>query len=201
MKAYINMIVKKRCSVKSVSSYGTSWIRWFRWAGPQHALSHRHLAKERQQRFWLEQRSNTGNLHSERFLSAMTQCWFFTAWSTRGNHSSDGVPPPSVQSPKISADRISLYTGPFSRYLKSYSGILSQIYFNVQSNSQELACSFLPNFIAKSTVQLSDCHYSAFLPHFEVVNVLQWKANTDWTGTFKSGYSVEYCDPLWWMFP
>uniref|UniRef100_A0AAX7T9R3 Myosin X, like 3 n=1 Tax=Astatotilapia calliptera TaxID=8154 RepID=A0AAX7T9R3_ASTCA len=27
MKAYINMIVKKRCSVKSVSSYGTSWIR------------------------------------------------------------------------------------------------------------------------------------------------------------------------------
>lgn len=28
MKAYINMIVKKRCSVKSVSSYGSSWIRW-----------------------------------------------------------------------------------------------------------------------------------------------------------------------------
>lgn len=28
MKAYINMIVKKRCSVKSVSSYGTNWIRW-----------------------------------------------------------------------------------------------------------------------------------------------------------------------------
>uniref|UniRef100_A0AAQ5Z522 Myosin X, like 3 n=1 Tax=Amphiprion ocellaris TaxID=80972 RepID=A0AAQ5Z522_AMPOC len=27
MKAYINMIVKKRCSVKSVSSYGTNWIR------------------------------------------------------------------------------------------------------------------------------------------------------------------------------
>lgn len=27
MKAYINMIVKKRCSVRSVSSYGTSWIR------------------------------------------------------------------------------------------------------------------------------------------------------------------------------
>ncbi|KAM3608206.1 uncharacterized protein V6R79_021047 [Siganus canaliculatus] len=27
MKAYINMIVKKRCSVKSVSSYGSSWIR------------------------------------------------------------------------------------------------------------------------------------------------------------------------------
>ncbi|CAG5865524.1 unnamed protein product, partial [Menidia menidia] len=26
MKAYINMIVKKRCSVKSVSSYGTNWI-------------------------------------------------------------------------------------------------------------------------------------------------------------------------------
>lgn len=28
MKAYINMIVKKRCSVKSVSSYGSNWIRW-----------------------------------------------------------------------------------------------------------------------------------------------------------------------------
>ncbi|XP_054644355.1 unconventional myosin-X isoform X3 [Dunckerocampus dactyliophorus] len=27
MKAYINMIVKKRCSVKSVSSYGSNWIR------------------------------------------------------------------------------------------------------------------------------------------------------------------------------
>ncbi|KAM3862134.1 LOW QUALITY PROTEIN: unconventional myosin-X [Diretmus argenteus] len=27
MKAYINMIVKKRCSVRSVSSYGTNWIR------------------------------------------------------------------------------------------------------------------------------------------------------------------------------
>uniref|UniRef100_A0A8C3G8P5 Myosin X, like 1 n=1 Tax=Cyclopterus lumpus TaxID=8103 RepID=A0A8C3G8P5_CYCLU len=27
MKAYINMIVKKRCSVKSVSNYGTNWIR------------------------------------------------------------------------------------------------------------------------------------------------------------------------------
>ncbi|XP_028992569.1 unconventional myosin-X [Betta splendens] len=27
MKAYINMIVKKRCSVKSVSSFGSSWIR------------------------------------------------------------------------------------------------------------------------------------------------------------------------------
>uniref|UniRef100_A0A665WUF6 Unconventional myosin-X-like n=1 Tax=Echeneis naucrates TaxID=173247 RepID=A0A665WUF6_ECHNA len=27
MKAYINMIVKKRCSVKSLSSYGTNWIR------------------------------------------------------------------------------------------------------------------------------------------------------------------------------
>uniref|UniRef100_A0A8C9SC21 Myosin X, like 1 n=1 Tax=Scleropages formosus TaxID=113540 RepID=A0A8C9SC21_SCLFO len=27
MKAYINMIVKKRCSVKSVSSYGSAWIR------------------------------------------------------------------------------------------------------------------------------------------------------------------------------
>lgn len=27
MKAYINMIVKKRCSVKSVSSYGSTWIR------------------------------------------------------------------------------------------------------------------------------------------------------------------------------
>ncbi|XP_028291759.1 unconventional myosin-X isoform X2 [Gouania willdenowi] len=27
IKAYINMIVKKRCSVKSVSSYGTNWIR------------------------------------------------------------------------------------------------------------------------------------------------------------------------------
>lgn len=31
MKAYINMIVKKRCSVKSVSSYGSNWIRWFIW--------------------------------------------------------------------------------------------------------------------------------------------------------------------------
>lgn len=28
MKAYINMIVKKRCSVKSVSSFGSNWIRW-----------------------------------------------------------------------------------------------------------------------------------------------------------------------------
>nr|XP_014030186.1 unnamed protein product [Salmo salar] len=27
MKAYINMIVKKRCSVRSVSSYGTNWVR------------------------------------------------------------------------------------------------------------------------------------------------------------------------------
>lgn len=27
MKAYINMIVKKRCSVKSVSSFESSWIR------------------------------------------------------------------------------------------------------------------------------------------------------------------------------
>lgn len=31
MKAYINMIVKKRCSVKSVSSFGSSWIRWLTW--------------------------------------------------------------------------------------------------------------------------------------------------------------------------
>lgn len=31
MKAYINMIVKKRCSVKSVSSYGSNWIRWLIW--------------------------------------------------------------------------------------------------------------------------------------------------------------------------
>lgn len=30
MKAYINMIVKKRCSVKSVSSFGSNWIRWLR---------------------------------------------------------------------------------------------------------------------------------------------------------------------------
>ena len=28
MKAYINMIVKKRCSVRSGPSYGTNWIRW-----------------------------------------------------------------------------------------------------------------------------------------------------------------------------
>lgn len=27
MKAYINMIVKKRCSVMSVSSVGSDWIR------------------------------------------------------------------------------------------------------------------------------------------------------------------------------
>lgn len=36
MKAYINMIVKKRCSVKSatsVDSHASIWTRWCRWTG------------------------------------------------------------------------------------------------------------------------------------------------------------------------
>lgn len=36
MKAYINMIVKKRCSVKSatsVDSHASIWTRWYRWTG------------------------------------------------------------------------------------------------------------------------------------------------------------------------
>ncbi|KAF3694929.1 Unconventional myosin-X Unconventional myosin-10 [Channa argus] len=57
MKAYINMIVKKRCSVKSVSSYGSNWIRGTdidSFSGPQNkredakAERQKHARKDRQ---------------------------------------------------------------------------------------------------------------------------------------------------------
>lgn len=60
MKAYINMIVKKRCSVKSVSSYGTNWIRWYAGDGRRKPIS---CKTDAERRWRCMKRNNLGSCY------------------------------------------------------------------------------------------------------------------------------------------